>query len=263
MFYDRLLNLKSLKTRLLSSSSTALLYSSDQKLPLAKFRREGMNLTPLIAGLLAACGGSTTYVPVGEVVITTSGDGSSDGGTTSGGTGPFAATDFTVTVADGVIEGALVYIDTNNNGTFDAGDISLGRTDATGSVAVGAQYEGQEITVDLAGSFDLFTATEFTGGDGADIFEFDPNYIADYRLNITDFVLGEDKIRIDTANANETTWEELGFAVARTAPGDTDTLLLLRGSLVNSLYIENLLTGVSEAPGTYIDNNFDTIFEIV
>ena len=76
-------------------------------------------------------------------------------------------------------------------------------------------------------------------------------------------MLDEDKIRIDTDNANETTWEELGFAVARTAPGDTDTLLLLGGSLVNSLYIENLLTGVLEAHGTYIDNNFDTIFEIV
>ena len=65
MFYDRLLLITSLKSRLLSSSSFSQLYTSE-KLPLRKFRREGLSLTPLIAGLLAACGGGTTYVPIGD-----------------------------------------------------------------------------------------------------------------------------------------------------------------------------------------------------
>ena len=163
MFYDRLLNLKSLKTRLLSSSSFALLYSSDEKLPLAKFRREGISLTPLIAGLLAACGGFTKYVPVGDVLIT-SGDGSGGDGSGDSGTTPFGASDFTVTVADGLIEGALVYIDTNNNGTFDAGD-STGSddrfilryheiADGSGEYDVVADFTGSEV-LDTAGTVQL------------------------------------------------------------------------------------------------------------
>ena len=56
MFFDRLFTLTSLKARLLGSSSFAQLYSAE-RLPLHKFRREGAMLSPLIAGLLAACGG--------------------------------------------------------------------------------------------------------------------------------------------------------------------------------------------------------------
>ena len=56
MFFDRLLKLTSLKSRLLNGSSFTQLYSQE-KLPLHKFRREGAMLSPLIAGLLAACGG--------------------------------------------------------------------------------------------------------------------------------------------------------------------------------------------------------------
>lgn len=56
MFFDRLFTLTSLKARLLGGSSFSQLYSGE-RLPLHKFRREGAMLTPLIAGLLAACGG--------------------------------------------------------------------------------------------------------------------------------------------------------------------------------------------------------------
>lgn len=56
MFFDRLLKLQSLKFRLLGSTSFAQLYSAE-RLPLHKFRKEGAMLSPLIAGLLGACGG--------------------------------------------------------------------------------------------------------------------------------------------------------------------------------------------------------------
>ena len=56
MFFDRLFNLTSLKARLLGGTSFTQLYSAE-RLPLHKFRREGATSTPLIAGLLAACGG--------------------------------------------------------------------------------------------------------------------------------------------------------------------------------------------------------------
>lgn len=56
MFFDRLLKLQTLKFRLLGSTSFAQLYSAE-RLPLRKFRKEGAMLSPLIAGLLAACGG--------------------------------------------------------------------------------------------------------------------------------------------------------------------------------------------------------------
>ena len=56
MFFDRLLKLQTLKFGLLGSTSFAQLYSVE-RLPLRKFRKEGAMLSPLIAGLLAACGG--------------------------------------------------------------------------------------------------------------------------------------------------------------------------------------------------------------
>lgn len=162
MFYDRLLKISSLKIRLLASTSFAPLHSF-QKLPLAKLRREGLTLTPLIAGLLAACGGSTKYVPVGDVVLVPSGDGSGDG-SDGGSGGPFAASDFTVHVTDGTIEGAQVFIDNDGDGVLGLGDVDLGVTDATGVVLVDGIYAGEEITVSLTGAVDLFTAEYFTQG---------------------------------------------------------------------------------------------------
>lgn len=65
MFFDRLLKLTTLKTRLLSGTSFSQLYSAEN-LPLRKFRKEGAMLSPLIAGLLAACGGGGGgIIPIG------------------------------------------------------------------------------------------------------------------------------------------------------------------------------------------------------
>lgn len=66
MFFDRLLKLQTLKFRLLGSTSFAQLYSAE-RLPLRKFRKEGAMLSPLIAGLLAACGGGGGgVIPIGS-----------------------------------------------------------------------------------------------------------------------------------------------------------------------------------------------------
>ena len=110
MFFDRLLKLTSLKSRLLNGSSFTQLYSQE-KLPLHKFRREGAMLSPLIAGLLAACGGG-------------GGGGVLPLGSSGGGAGSFEPTtdDFNFYVLDGAIEGAVVYIDENGNGEVDSGD---------------------------------------------------------------------------------------------------------------------------------------------
>ena len=165
MFYDRLLLITSLKSRLLSSSSFSQLYTSE-KLPLRKFRREGLSLTPLIAGLLAACGGGTTYVPIGDTP---------PGGTggTGTGTGTGTAGDRKITVIDGSVEGARVFIDRNGDGDYDEGtDTNIGFTDATGSVVIldadrkdaDGNYIDIEITVDLAGATDLSTGETFEAG---------------------------------------------------------------------------------------------------
>ena len=152
MFYDRLLLITSLKSRLLSSSSFSQLYTSE-KLPLRKFRREGLSLTPLIAGLLAACGGGTTYVPIGDVKVIGGGGDAGDGYVR-------------VYVRKGVVEGAQVFIDSNNDGDYDKGtDVDLGLTDATGGVDVPEEHRGKKITVELAGATDLITGEKFEEGE--------------------------------------------------------------------------------------------------
>ena len=157
MFYDRLLLITSLKSRLLSSSSFSQLYTSE-KLPLRKFRREGLSLTPLIAGLLAACGGGTTYVPIGDLDPKTNNKNAGDG---------------VGYVDDGAVEGAHVFIDNNNDGIFNSGDYDLGYTDADGRVVIPEAYRSTdedgnyintEITVDLSGAIDLFTGEKFEPG---------------------------------------------------------------------------------------------------
>ena len=85
MFFDRFLTLMSLKSRLLNSTSFSQLYSREN-LPLHKFRREGALLSPLIAGLLAACGGGGGgVVPIGGRAGPTGGDGDDDGDAGSAG----------------------------------------------------------------------------------------------------------------------------------------------------------------------------------
>lgn len=111
-------------------------------------------------------------------------------------------------------------------------------------------------------------------GAGDDIFVYDISDIGNAR--ITDFAFsiepkpGEesDKIRIDTANANEKTWRELGFSIILTDIGNGNpNAAALVGSdpngETNILYINDLLVGVSGDPGDYINAHFDTIFDIV
>ena len=149
MFFNHLFSLTTLKNRLLNATSFSQVYSGE-KISLHKFRKEGAMLSPLIAGLLAACGGS------GSVLV---GAGNSSDGGTPGDGGP---SDFTLYVTDGPIEGAKVYIDRNGSGEIDDGDTPIaGRTDADGKIVVPNQYRGQKILVDLKGAFDLATLQRF------------------------------------------------------------------------------------------------------
>ena len=108
--------------------------------------------------LLAACsGGSTRYVNVGEGV---GGDGSDVGGGGSG-IGGGAATprqlshDNKVTVKDGPIVGAQVWVDVDNNGEIDpAIDIFIGVTDENGQVDFPDEFHGQPIVVDVTHAYD-------------------------------------------------------------------------------------------------------------
>ena len=103
MFFDRLMTLISLKSRLLNSSSFSQLYTKEL-LPLSKFRKEGAMLSPLIAGSLAACGGGGGVVPIGggsRTIRFEGGEGSD-------------VTAFDATGSD--IEGAVFYYDLNNDG---------------------------------------------------------------------------------------------------------------------------------------------------
>ena len=105
-----------------------------------------------IAGvILAACsGGSTKYVRVGDGEATgiPSGDAGQD-------PDPIIRDqqrlDYTnkVTVKDGPIAGALVYVDMNGNGEIDKDDFLLGKTDQNGQVDFPAQYYGKAIIVRL------------------------------------------------------------------------------------------------------------------
>lgn len=104
MFFDRLMTLISLKSRLLNSSSFSQLYTKE-RLPLSKFRKEGAMLSPLIAGLLAACGGGGGgVVPIGGGPRTIRFEGPEGSDVTT----------FDATGSD--IEGAVFYYDLNNDG---------------------------------------------------------------------------------------------------------------------------------------------------
>ncbi len=72
MFFNHLLSLTTLKNCLLNATSFSQVYSGE-KLPLHKFRKEGAMLSPLIAGLLAACGGGGGVVLGGAQVTSGAG----------------------------------------------------------------------------------------------------------------------------------------------------------------------------------------------
>ncbi len=153
MFFDRLLKLTTLKTRLLSGTSFSQLYSQE-KLPLRKFRKEGAMLSPLIAGLLAACGGGGGgIIPIGGAAPR---EGDGDGT----GSGETPTSSFSFYVLDGAIEGADVQV-LNADGTV----AWRGTTNVEGRVDIPEEHAGKKVEVDLEGAFDLATGQKFEEGD--------------------------------------------------------------------------------------------------
>ncbi len=64
---------------------------------------------------------------------------------------------FNLYVLDGTIEGALVYVDENDNGEIDANETPIGTTDENGRVSIEAEYAGETFLIDASGARDLFT----------------------------------------------------------------------------------------------------------
>lgn len=228
MFFDRLFKLQSLKFHLLGS--TSFVQNAQQFSP-GKFRKEGAMLSPLIAGLLAACGsGSSDYT----VLVLRDGPGSTEGGDRELPPQP----DFTVSVADGPIWGARIYTDDGEH---------VGTTDENGQAQILIEHEGDDTIIGDPGN-DLIDggsgADTMTGGAGRDIFVLtlgdsggfdlslfdDPNLFDDsYEFDgetsdlypsgderaedvVTDFDAASDKIRIATLNGDEATIAELKAA---------------------------------------------------
>lgn len=168
MFFDRLFTLVSLKSRLLNSTSFSQLYSGE-RLPLSKFRKEGAMLSPLIAGLLAACGGggggpipgprvteTETIIRTREIEKIVPGDPVPTGGGDDDGDG-VSGRDITIAVRKGLVEGAEVYLDRNGDGEVDPGE-HIGTTDSDGEVhyLLKPEEEGKEFIVKFTeNSFDL------------------------------------------------------------------------------------------------------------
>lgn len=135
MFLDR----RFLQNRLLSSSSfTPLDTLNLNREKSLKLRSSPYTLSPILAVLLAACGGGgTVRVPVylsdpdnknpspnaGEPPVRPDGG----PGIGPGGVGDFNAQPFDIFVADGIIEGARVYVDMDEDvkATFDDNEIQL------------------------------------------------------------------------------------------------------------------------------------------
>ena len=116
-----------------------------------------LSVTPLLAGLLAACG-DTKYVPIGGGGTPAPKPPTTPPTTPPGG-GTLNPLPFDVYVADGTVEGAKIYVD-DGDGIFEADqDTLVGTTDATGRVRLDAAHAGKKIFADLTGAIDLFTAT--------------------------------------------------------------------------------------------------------
>ncbi len=173
MFLDR----RFLQNKLLSSSSfTPLDTLNLNREKSLKLMSSPYTLSPILAVLLAACGGGgTVRVPVyltdpdnqnprpdgpGEPPVRPDGPGVGPGGD-----GDFNAQPFDIFVADGIIEGARVYVDINGNGQIDEGDVLIGTTDQTGAVRnIPGEYAGEQILADVAGALDLFTGETIPDG---------------------------------------------------------------------------------------------------
>ncbi len=108
-------------------------------------RRISLSLSPVMLGLLAACG---------------SGKFSDD---VYFGTLGADVPDLDVYVVDGPVRGAVVYVDENNDGRIDAGDTLIGQTDARGHIILPGDHVGKRILADLNGALDTFTGKKLTG----------------------------------------------------------------------------------------------------
>ena len=93
--------------------------------------------SPVLALLLAACGGG-------------------------GGGGGFRSSEPTVSgfVFDGPVSDAIVFIDVNNNGRFDSGDVRIATTASDGSYSrdiddIPEEHRGKALSVDLTGATDV------------------------------------------------------------------------------------------------------------
>ena len=90
-----------------------------------------ISFTWTLSGLaLAACGGG--------------------GGSSSG---PFV-TSYNITVYDGPISGASIYVDENENGLIDEGDTALGKTDERGVIIVPVAAQNKPLIAHLEGAVD-------------------------------------------------------------------------------------------------------------
>ncbi|MGC6475269.1 MAG: hypothetical protein ACON41_01350 [Parvibaculales bacterium] len=121
-----------------------------------------LSVTPLLAGLLAACG-DTKYVPIGGGTTTPP---TPKPPTTPPGGGTINPLPFDVYVADGTIEGAGIYVD-DGDGVFDkTKDTYIGKTDENGRIRLDATHAGKKIFADISGAVDLFTGKIFEANAG-------------------------------------------------------------------------------------------------
>lgn len=103
----------------------------------------GMGISPVLVGLLSACGGEKTY----RVQDTTT---------------PLS-TDVDLYVNGGGVTQAAVYQDVNGNNQIDAEDILLGVTDASGHLSVARSNVEQGLLVDLNNAVDIYAGEKLSG----------------------------------------------------------------------------------------------------
>ena len=108
-------------------------------------KRLSLSLSPVMLGLLAACGPGKFS---DDVYFGTLGA---------------DVPDQDVYVVDGPVRDAVVYVDENNDGKIDAGDTLIGQTDARGQIILPGVHVGKRILADLNGALDTFTGKKLTG----------------------------------------------------------------------------------------------------
>ena len=85
------------------------------------------------------------------------------GGGGGGGSSPIVVADYDITVYDGPISGASIYVDENGDGKIDDGDRLLGETNDAGIVSVPGTARGKALIADLEGAIDTDNPNEVLG----------------------------------------------------------------------------------------------------